>query len=138
MVSKLCNTCNTVKSVNEFNKMAVSRDGCQSKCKVCNGVAVQNWNENNRDRLNECLRNRRVNNPQHRISNNMHRKLNHLLHRGIYSARTEQIIGLNKQTYLEWLSYNFEGEMCFATYGKVWQIDLIIPASAYDLTTEGL
>jgi len=66
----------------------------------------------------------------------MHRKLNHLLHRGTYSARTEAIIGLNKPTYLEWLSYNFEENICFANYGKLWCIDLVIPASAYDLTTE--
>jgi len=26
--------------------------------------------------------------------------------------------------------------MCWNNYGKVWEIDLIIPASAYDLTTE--
>jgi len=58
------------------------------------------------------------------------------LRRGSYSTRTEQIIGLNKQTYLEWLSYNFEGEMTWATYGKVWHIDLVMPASAYDLTNE--
>jgi len=62
-----------------------------------------------------------------------------ILRRGCYSTRTEQIIGLNKQTFLEWLSYNFEENMCFATYGEVWQFDLIIPASSYDLTTdEGL
>jgi len=32
------------------------------------------------------------------------------------------------------LRYNFENEMTWANYGKVWEIDLIIPASAYDLT----
>jgi len=66
----------------------------------------------------------------------MHYILYNNLKRGIYSAKTEQIIGLNKPTYLEWLSYNFEGEMCLANYGKVWQIYLIIPASAYNLTIE--
>jgi len=39
-------------------------------------------------------------------------------------------------TFLEWLSYNFEGEICFANYGQLWQFDLVIPASAYDLIEE--
>jgi len=66
----------------------------------------------------------------------MHAKLNHILRRGIYSARTEQIIGLSKPLYLEWLSYNFENDMCWANYGKLWCIDLVIPASAYNITDE--
>jgi len=81
-------------------------------------------------------RNRRVNNAHHRISIIMHRRLNHILHRGTYSLRTEQIIGLTKPQYLEWLSYNFEGEMTSANYGQLWCIDFIIPASAYDFTNE--
>jgi len=66
----------------------------------------------------------------------MHVRLWSILRRGIYSARTEEIIGLNKPTYLEWLTYNFEGEITWANHGSLWEIDLIIPASAYDLTTE--
>jgi len=38
--------------------------------------------------------------------------------------------------YLDWLSFNFENGMCFSNYGKLWQIDLVIPASAYDLSNE--
>jgi len=75
-------------------------------------------------------------NPSAQINKNMHTKLWAILIRGCYSTGIEQIIGLNKPTYLEWLSNNFEGEITWATYGKVWQIDLVVPASAYDLTTE--
>jgi len=66
----------------------------------------------------------------------MHKKLWSILRHGCYTLRTEKIIGLNQPTYLEWLSYNFEDNMTWANYGKVWHIDLVIPASAYDLTTE--
>jgi len=38
--------------------------------------------------------------------------------------------------YLEWLSYNFEGEMTWTNYGEIWLIDLVIPASAYNLTDD--
>jgi len=53
----------------------------------------------------------------------MHVRLWSILRRGIYSARTEEIIGLNKPTYLEWLTYNFEGEITWANHGSLWEID---------------
>jgi len=81
---------------------------------------VRQWRENNKDYYNENARIRRATNPQLRISINMHRRLNSILRRGHYSFRVEQIIGLNQLTYLEWLSYNFEGEINWANYGKVW------------------
>jgi len=136
MASKLCSRCNVIKSVNDFNKKAASRDGFQSHCKACNVEINQNWNNTNRDRLNLQKQNLKERNPNVRISNNMHTRLRSILHRGIYSARTEQIIGLSKPLYLEWLSFNFGSEMCWATYGKIWFIDLVIPASAFDLTFE--
>jgi len=127
--TKTCARCNVTKSVNDFKKKSVSRDGYQSYCKVCCGEVTQLWNENNRNRANERYRNYYGNNPQRRISENIHNRLNRILKRSNYSVRTEQIIGLNKQTYLEWLSYNFESGMCFANYGELWLIDLVIQSN---------
>jgi len=70
MASKVCGRCNLIKSVNDFNKMAASRDGYQSKCKSCSVELRREWNESNRDRLNERGRNYYANNPQRRISEN--------------------------------------------------------------------
>jgi len=66
----------------------------------------------------------------------MHSRLNSILKRGSYTTRTEHIIGLSMVQYLDWLSFNFESDMWWSNYGSVWQIDLVMPASAYDLTTE--
>jgi len=134
MACKICGRCNLIKYVCDFNRS--TRNGYQSRCKTCCVEYARDWNNNNRDRVNERERNRTATNIQHQINKNTHNKLWSILKRGSYSARTEQIIGLNKTTYLEWLSYNFEGEMCWANYGQVWHIDLVIPASAYDLTNE--
>jgi len=38
--------------------------------------------------------------------------------------------------FLDWLSFNFECDMSWVTHRSVWQIDLVISASAYDLTTD--
>jgi len=136
MTSKMFSKCQVTKPIYEFNHDSYANDGYHHKCKQRAVEQVRQWRENNRDHFNENARNRTANNLQHKISKNMHNKLWSILRRGCYSTRTKQIIGLNKQTYLEWLSYNFEGEMTWVNYGKVWQIDLIIPASAYNLTTE--
>jgi len=136
MASKVCSRCNVIKSVSDFNHDSYSSDGYKYKCKSCSVQLYKEWRNNNREHYNEHNRNYYATTPQRRISKSMHNKLMNTLRRGIYSARTEQIIGLNMTTFLEWLSYNFEGEMCFANYGKVWQFDLVVPASSYDLTDE--
>jgi len=136
MASKCCSRCNVSKSVNDFKKMTAARDGIQSYCKVCSNEVYQQWRENNRDYYNDHERNYQTNNPQRRINKNVHSKLNNILRRGIYSVRTEEILGVPKVLYLDWLSFNFENNMCFANYAKVWQINLVIPASAFDLTNE--
>jgi len=43
---------------------------------------------------------------------------------------------LPQVTWLDWIAFNFEGDMCFQNYGSLWEFDLIIPASAYDLAIE--
>jgi len=134
--TKQCSRCKITKPTYEFNHDSYSTDGFYHKCKACNVKHTKEWVNNNREYYNEQARIRIATNPQHKISRNMHHRLWNILRHGCYSTRTEQIIGLNKQTYLEWLSYNFEGEMTWANYGKMWEIDLIIPASAFDLTTE--
>jgi len=120
MASKACGRCNLIKSVNDFNMRSASSDGYQSYCKVCISAVNQNCNNNNRDRLNERECNRIATNPQHQISTNIHQRLNHILKRCSYTARTEQVLGIPKGLYLDWLSFNFENNMCFANYGKLW------------------
>jgi len=104
MASKACSRCNLIKSVNDFNHDSYSNDGFQHKCKLCNVEVVRIWRNNNCDHVREQKRNYYANNPSARIGNNIHQILKNILRRGCYSTRTEQIIGLNKTTYLEWLS----------------------------------
>jgi len=124
------------KSIYDFNHDSYATDGYHHKCKKCAIEQKQQWRVSNREHYNEHNRNYYVVNTQARNSRNMHNRLWSILKRGSYSCRTEEIIGLNKPTYIEWLSYNFEGEMTWVNYGSIWEIDLIIPASAYDLTNE--
>jgi len=123
MASQFCSKCEITKPIYDFNHDSYATDRYHHKCQKCVVEQVRQWRENNQDYYNANARIRRAINPQLRISNNKHRRLNSVLRRGHYSLRTEQIISLNQPTYLEWLGYNFESEITWANYGKVWQID---------------
>jgi len=112
MASKFCTRCELTKSTNEFNKSASTRDGFGYECKIFNSKRARQWQRDIRERYNEQKRNLLINNPNIKVSNNMHSRLNSILKRGAYTTRTEQIIRLSKVQYLEWLSFNFENEMC--------------------------
>jgi len=132
--TKYCGSCKADKSVNEFNRS--TRRGYDYRCKQCSIEYVREWTANNRARANERERIRYATNPQHRISQNMHTKLNDILRRGSYTERIKQIIGLTQVQFLEWISFNFEGNMCWSNYATLWQFDLVIPTSSFDLTVE--
>jgi len=84
--TKKCGICNTVKSVNDFNKS--TRDGFRFECKSCDVECVKRWREANIECYNEQQRTRYANNVQHQINKNMHKKLWSILRRGHFSLRT--------------------------------------------------
>jgi len=74
---KVCNTCNTPKSLNEYHKHSGAKDGYRPQCKICkNKVAAlyrknnkgsiaqktKLWQQANRDRCNKAVRKWRKNN----------------------------------------------------------------------------
>jgi len=132
--TKYSRSCNTVKFVNDFNRLT-SR-GYDYRCKQCSIEHVSEWTANNRAGANERERNRYVNNSQYRISRIMHTKINGILRHGKYSERLEQVIGLTPVQFLDWISFNFKDNMCWYNYSTLWQFDLVIPASSFDLTVE--
>jgi len=134
MARKLCNKCNVIKSINDFNKS--TRIEYMSIFENCVVEQVREWTANNKARVNERERNWHVNNTQRRINTNVHVKINGVLRHGKYSERLEQIIGLSQVQFLEWISFNFKNNMCWSNYATMWQFDLLIPASLFDLTNE--
>jgi 5-methylcytosine-specific restriction endonuclease McrA len=47
ITEKKCTICKQVKPVSEFYKGSHSKDGYYSRCKICHGKAVKDWQENN-------------------------------------------------------------------------------------------
>jgi len=134
--TKYCGSCQSTKFVNEFNRSSSTRDGLRWECKSCNVEIWQQWRINNKVRNNEREHIRYATDPPYRIKQNMHAKINGVLRRGKYSERLEQVIGLTQVQFLEWISSNFNDNMNWSNYAVLWQFDLVIPASSFDLTVE--
>lgn len=56
VTEKKCIKCDQIKNANLFNKSKETRDGLSSWCKECNAEYQKQYNEKNRDKLNEFKR----------------------------------------------------------------------------------
>jgi len=126
MATKFCSKFQGTKPTYEFNHDSHTADGFHYNCKQCCVEQVRQWRINNRDQANEQERNYYATNPQRRISKCVHMRLTNILKSGTYTRRTAEIIGLTQGQVLNWISYNFEGEMMWSNYGVLWEFDLII------------
>ena len=44
---KTCNKSNETKSLSEFHRRKVSKDGCRNECKTCSKIMTELWRKNN-------------------------------------------------------------------------------------------
>jgi hypothetical protein len=47
-----------------------------------------------------------------------------------------ELLGCNINLYLEWIKFTMSDDMSWENYGKIWNIDHIIPISSFDLENE--
>lgn len=55
-IAKLCKGCNQVKPLEEFYRKAASKDGCRSRCKICDGIRYRKWKAANPEKAREAWR----------------------------------------------------------------------------------
>jgi hypothetical protein len=132
METKLCCICKITKNLTEFSKNRSRRDGHNTFCKSCGS----DYHRNHRDHYNELAVTRRANNPTARISNKLRLRINAILTKNVKSSATADIIGIDQETFLEWISYQFTPEMNYGNYGTIWNFDHIIPMSHFNLLDE--
>ena len=104
------------------------------------------WRKENPERSKElCRRGRQryedkqiLNNPNFKlIKNGRHRIREALKEQGMSkNKKTIDLIGCTVDHLAEHLSFMFEPDMSWDNYGKVWQIDHIVPCSSFDLSDE--
>jgi hypothetical protein len=52
------------------------------------------------------------------------------------AGRTENLLGMSREQFREWIEYQFEPEMNWENHGTYWHIDHVKPCASFDLTDE--
>lgn len=60
------------------------------------------------------------------------------IHKFLKNRKTSyaELIGCDLAFFKKWMEYRFDEKMCWENFGKVWQIDHILPLSLFDMTNE--
>jgi len=60
------------------------------------------------------------------------------IHKFLKNRKTSyaELIGCEIEFFKKWMEYRFDETMCWENFGKVWQIDHILPLSLFDMTNE--
>lgn len=120
-------------------------DGQGRECKVCiklyrkrNKRKYNKWNrewqKRNKDKYNAYYRLRRKNNIQSRLAHNLRKRRRNALKYYSISFSIERLAGCSLKELKYHLTKQFTKEMNWTNYEKVWEIDHIIPCSAFDLS----
>jgi hypothetical protein len=132
MATRICSKCQIEKNLTEFTKNKTQPAGRNYYCKPCTQV----YKRENREHLNELEVNRRINNPNSRISHNLRSKISNIISKNHRSNATAEMLGIDHETFIEWISYQFTPDMNFGNYGTVWNFDHLIPLSKFNLLDE--
>lgn len=96
------------------------------------------YNKNNEDKIRKNRNkyyHKMKNNPLFKLRNNLTVSINRLLKskNSIKSSKSLELLGCSMQYYKQHLESQFKPEMSWSNYGKIWEVDHIIPCSKFDL-----
>lgn len=145
---KLCTKCKSIKSFTEFNKSLYGKNGLSSICKNCMKIYDQqryykqsekykSYNKKYRTEHKEELnQQRRIRykryrlNSNFRIIENLRRRTNTFLKEK--STHFDELLCCTTEYLWEHLTKQFKDGMTKENYGKIWQIDHIIPLKFFE------
>jgi hypothetical protein len=161
---KRCTKCNIIKSFTDYIPQKVGFMGLKAQCKECDLKYDKNYQEKtnfrtkrdkspkakeyrkqyiaeNKDWWKKYEREYRSSRKQEdmffKIKSNLSSRLSDLIKDRVVGQRTVELLGCDKDTFLQYLESQFTEGMTWENYGlKGWHIDHIIPISLYDLTNE--
>ena len=119
---KECCICLEDKLMSEFYINSTSlKDGHDSRCKKC-------------VRIYQKLR--MENNASWKINDQLTSSLSTLIRGVTPSHRLLKIMNCNNLFFFKWLEFQFNENMNWTNYGKIWNIDHVIPVSSFNLLNE--
>jgi hypothetical protein len=146
---KECSLCKQVLAADNFHKKSESLDGLHSECKECKKQKRLEKKKQNQEKelsINynkicgtreyfKNYHNRRISNPQYKLSGNIRNRVRMALKRQNTSKfrNTFDLIGCSPLFMTQWLEHQFNSNMSWNNYGIYWQIDHVIPCTFFNL-----
>ena len=145
---KACNKCKESKSLDEFYSNKKSKDGKQYTCKICSKQITHKWMGENQEHNKSYSDKWRKNNPdyhtQHKKDYNLilENKLKYVIRSNYNNVIPKEhrhdlieILGCDINTYIKYIESLWLKEFSWDNYGKIWEIDHIIPRSSVEFKT---
>jgi hypothetical protein len=161
---KRCTKCNVIKSFKDYIPQKVGFMRLKSQCKECDLKYDKNYQEktnfrSKRDKTDKVKQyrkkyiaenidwwrkyereyryERRKEDMFFKIKGNISGRLSDLINKRNLSTNTTELIGCNRETFINHIEKQFTEGMDWENYGlKGWHVDHIIPLSSFDLTIE--
>jgi len=161
---KHCTKCDSIKLFEDYSPQKAGFMGVTAKCKVCANEYDKDFQSKNPTRAKrdkspkakeyrkqyiaenkdwwrkyerEYRSSRRQEDMFFKIKSNLSSRLSDLIKNRIIGQRTVELLGCDKDTFLQHLESQFTEGMTWENYGlKGWHVDHIMPISSYDLTNE--
>ena len=101
-------------------------------------IKKKQYRETHKEQRNEYERERKENDANYRILTNLRNRIGLAIHsqKARKFERTINLLGCDYEQLKQHLESQFRDGMNWENYGKVWQVDHIIPCAAFDLTKE--
>ena len=161
---KRCTKCDSIKLFEDYSPQKAGFMGVTAKCKVCANEYDKDFQSKNPTRAKrdkspkakeyrkqyiaenkdwwrkyerEYRSSRKQEDMFFKIKSNLSSRLSDLIKNRIIGQRTVELLGCDKDTFLQHLESQFTEGMTWENYGlKGWHVDHIMPISSYDLTHE--
>jgi len=106
----------------------------QRQCKPCMAERKARWDTKNSDYRTDYTRSRSQNDPKFRLTRNLRRRLNHALMNNQKTGSAVSDLGCSIDEFKLYIENQFDEMMTWDNYGKVWELDHVIPLNQFDLS----
>ena len=136
---KRCSRCEIIQVIGNFTKDRNCKDGLCPLCKCCrkdyylkNLDKIKIYNEQNRERRNIYLKNKRETDVNFRLISNTRNRIYKSLKGMTKKSSTRDILGIDIETYKKWIEFQFTPEM---TWDNI-EIDHVKAICLFDVSKE--
>ena len=143
---KRCSNCDNEKELSQF-KFRKDTQRYRSECIQCSNIKHKEWriinpdkvkqiqkkyNEQNREKRNIYLKNKRETDVNFRLINNTRNRIYKSLKSMTKQSSTKEILGIDIETYKKWLEFQFTPEMNWSNI----EIDHVKPICMFDVSKD--